>query len=88
MVKIIWTGSQHLVLQYVKEVFLEYYLALQFDYPICHCWGDSLTNPMLITGYYSSLTWRSLGALYNKVGSQSRVKHLVGFELGSFQFSM
>ena len=55
---------------------------------LCHCWGDSLTNPMLITAYYSCLTWRSLGALYSKIGSQRSAKHLVAFELGSFQFSM
>ena len=39
---------------------------------LCHCWGYSLNNLMLITAYYSSLTWRSLGALYNKFGSQTR----------------
>ena len=55
---------------------------------LCHCWGDSLNNPMLITAYYSCLTWRSLGALYSKIGSQRSAKHLVAFELGSFQFSM
>ena len=55
---------------------------------LCHCWGDSLNNPMLITAYYSCLTWRSLGALYSTVWSQSLAKQLVGFELGSFQFSM
>ena len=54
---------------------------------LCHCWGDSLNNPMLITAYYC-LTWRSLGALYNKVGSQSLAKLVMGFGLGSFQFAM
>ena len=49
---------------------------------LCHCSGDSLNNSMLITAYYSCLTWRSLGALHNKVGYQSPVKHLVGFETG------
>ena len=39
---------------------------------LCHCWGYSLNNLMLITAYSSSLTWRSLGALYNKVGSQTQ----------------
>ena len=55
---------------------------------LCLSWGDSLNNPMLITAYYSCLTWRSLGALYNKVGSQSLAKLLIGFGLGSFQFAM
>ena len=44
---------------------------------VCHCWGDSLNKPMLTTAYYSCLTWRSLGVLYNKVRSQTLVKHLV-----------
>ena len=48
---------------------------------LCHCWEDSLNNPMLTTAYYSCLTWRSLGVLYNKVRSQIPAKHLVGLEL-------
>ena len=48
---------------------------------LCHCWGDCLNNPMLTTAYYSCLTWRSLGVLYNKVRSQIPAKHLVGLEL-------
>ena len=44
---------------------------------LCHCWGDSLNNPMLTITYYCCLTWRSLGVLYNKVRSQTLVKHLV-----------
>ena len=61
---------------------------LPHDQLLCHFCRDSLTNPMFITAYFSCLTWRSLGALYNKVRSQSPAKHLVKFELGSFQFSM
>ena len=38
---------------------------------LCHCWGCSLNNLMLIFAYSSSLTWRSLGALHNKAGSQT-----------------
>ena len=75
----------------LQEIFPEYYLALQLDCPMAilgHRWGYSFTNPMLITAYYSCLTWRSLEALYDKVRSQSVAEHLVGFELGSFQFSM
>ena len=49
---------------------------------LCHCWGDRLNNPMLTTAYYCCLTWRSLGALYNKVMTQTPAKHLIGFELG------
>ena len=48
---------------------------------LCHCCGDSINNPMLTTAYYSCLTWRSLGVLYNKVRSQIPAKHLVGLEL-------
>ena len=47
---------------------------------MCHCWGYSLNNSVLIIAYSSSLTWRSLGALYNKVGSQIPASHLVGFD--------
>ena len=45
---------------------------------LCHCWGYSLNKLMLITAYYSSLTWRSLGALYSKVGSQTRATYPTG----------
>ena len=48
---------------------------------LCHCCGYSINNPMLTTAYYSCLTWRSLGVLYNKVRSQIPAKHLVGLEL-------
>ena len=48
---------------------------------LCHCCGDSINNPMLTTAYYSCLTWRSLGVLYNKFRSQIPAKHLVGLEL-------
>ena len=52
---------------------------------LCHCWGDSLNNPMLTITYYCCLTWRSLGVLYNKVRSQTLAKHLVGLELNLTQ---
>ena len=31
---------------------------------LAHCWGECLTNLVLITAYYSCLTWKSLGTLY------------------------
>ena len=39
---------------------------------LCHYWGYSINNLMLITACYSPLTWSLLGALYRKVGSQTR----------------
>ena len=43
------------------EIFLNYYLAaLQPTFG--HCWGDSLTNPMLITTFLLVLTQRPLRA--------------------------
>ena len=39
---------------------------------LCHCWGYSINNLILITACYSRLTWSLLGALYRKVESQTR----------------
>ena len=59
-----------------------YELSIYFKLP---SGGDSLTNPMLITGF---VKYRPKGhqELSNEVGSLCPAEHLMGFEPGSFRF--
>ena len=51
-----------------------------------HCRGGSLTNRMLITAFLLLILTRR--SPYNEFLPWSLVEHLLGFEPGTFQFSM
>ena len=38
---------------------------------LCHCWGDSLTNPMLITAFDSRFDPKVAGSLVTRLGPQA-----------------
>ena len=52
-----------------------------------HCWGGILTNVMFITAF-NLFQPKCHQEPCNEVGSQGPAKHVVRFELGTFQFWM
>ena len=79
------------LIQYFPFLFSIIIFHLLFGYPKAN-FGPlsmgSLNNLVLITPFWYLFNPKVTGGPHNKVGSQSPIKHLVAFELGSFQFWM
>ena len=70
---------------HTRFLFFNFYLPAPKS-TLGHYRGDSLTHPMLITGFYWQFSTEDHREPRNQVGSQSPAKHLAGFELWTFRF--
>ena len=81
--KIVFENSVFFI--FIFFIFLFFLTAIWLPHGqlLSHSQGDSLTNPMLVTGFYLCQPeghWEPC----NEVGSLSLAENLVGFELGTF----